>query len=161
MGFADSEIGPQAKFKKCPNMYHTFLKSSNLALFRTVFRFENVQLEVFFLSFQSSKIRKKFAKSYNNVFAAVNLLRGAVVNAKILHVVINAGLVGHKASHQLKYDRRAECAREFFPASNWQNKNSGSKNIAEYLLRPALLGEQISHTVSRRLLQNFQPSVSS
>ena len=44
------------------------------------------------------------AESYNNVFAAVNLLRGPAVNAKILHVVINAGLVGHKASHQLKYD---------------------------------------------------------
>ena len=44
------------------------------------------------------------AESYNNVFAAVNLLRGTAVNAKILHVVINAGLVGHKASHQLKYD---------------------------------------------------------
>ena len=68
MGFADSEIGPQARFKKCLNMYHTFLKSSNLALFRTVFRFEKFQLEIYFLIFQSSKIRKKFAKSYNNVF---------------------------------------------------------------------------------------------
>ena len=73
------------------------------------------------------------AESYNNVFAAVNLLRGTAVNAKILHVVINAGLVGHEASHQLKYDPGGEF-------SNWQNKNSGSKNIAEYLLRPALLG---------------------
>ena len=61
MGFADSEIGPQAKFKKCPNMYHTFLKSSNLALFRTVFRFEKFQLEVgiyFFLFFKVQKIRR-------------------------------------------------------------------------------------------------------
>ena len=90
------------------------------------------------------------AESYNNVFAAVNLLRGTAVNAKILHVVINAGLVGHKASHQVKYDP-GRCAREF---SNWQNKNSGRKNIWEYLLRPALFGQQISHTVSRTLLQN-------
>ena len=33
------------------------------------------------------------AESHNNVFAAVNLLRGPAVNATILHVVINAGLV--------------------------------------------------------------------
>ena len=66
------------------------------------------------------------AESYNNVFAAVNLLRGTAVNAKILHVVINAGLVGHEASHQLKYDPGGEF-------SNWQNKNS-----EKYLLRPAL-----------------------
>ena len=32
-------------------------------------------------------------ESHNNVFAAVNLLRGLAVNATILHVVINAGLV--------------------------------------------------------------------
>ena len=32
------------------------------------------------------------AEAHNNVFAAVNLLRGLAVNATILHVVINAGL---------------------------------------------------------------------
>ena len=45
-------------------MYHAFLKSSNLALFRTVFRFEKNQLEVFFFSFSKFK-NKKFAKSYD------------------------------------------------------------------------------------------------
>ena len=38
-------------------------------------------------------VLQNLAESYNNVFVAVNLLRGPAVNAKILHVVINGGAV--------------------------------------------------------------------
>ena len=43
-------------------MYHTFLKSSNLALFRTVFRFEKNQLEVFFFNFSKFKNKEEICK---------------------------------------------------------------------------------------------------
>ena len=42
-------------------MYHTFLKSYNLALFSTAFRFEKLQLEVLFLgqNFYFGKVQLK------------------------------------------------------------------------------------------------------
>ena len=54
---------------------------------------------LFRISFSSSiagceeVVLQNLAESYNNVFVAVNLLRGSAVNAKILHVVINGGAV--------------------------------------------------------------------
>ena len=47
-------------------MCYTFLKSSIQTLFRTVFRFEKFQLEVFFLNFQSSKISEILASFLSN-----------------------------------------------------------------------------------------------
>ena len=86
------------------------------------------------------------AESHNNVFAAVNLLRGPAVNATILHVVINAGLVWHKASHQLKYDPWQQCKRIRPHDLKEKKRQSWAKNIAEYPSRPALWGEFLTQS---------------
>ena len=83
------------------------------------------------------------AESHNNVFAAVNLLRGLAVNATILHVVINAGLVWHKASHQLKYDPWQQCKR-IRPHDLKEKSDNLERKILRNILHVQLCGGNFS-----------------